>query len=75
MQSGDMADFISQVMTREGAWVVEPTRTHNDGFIDYFLSKIRHIPVRIRQPAGKSPYRFAERGASGRWFFVWVEDK
>jgi len=75
MQSGDMAEFIASVMTREGAWVVEPTRVHNDGFIDQLLSRVRHIPCRIYNPRGTSKFRFAERGANGRWFFVWVEDK
>jgi hypothetical protein len=75
MQQDSMADFMAQMLVREGAWIVEPSRYHNDSYLDGFLSRLRHIPARIRNPHGTSPYRFAERGASGRWFFVWVEDK
>jgi hypothetical protein len=75
VHDGDMAEFMARVLVREGAWIVEPSRYHNDSYIDNFLGRLRHIPSRIHRPPGQAPYRFAERGATGRWFFVWVEDK
>lgn len=70
----DMAAFMARVLVREGAWVVEPER-RDGGFVHDFLSRLRHVPARIYQPAGRNPYRFAERGAEGQWFFIWVPDK
>jgi hypothetical protein len=70
-----MAEFMARVLVREGAWVVEPSRYHNDSYISNFLDRLRIVPSRIHAPADKSRFRFAERGARGRWFFVWVEDK
>jgi hypothetical protein len=72
----DLADYMASILARnEGAWVIEPSRVHNDSYIEQFLQRLRHIPSRIHNPPGTSPFRFAERGATGRWFFVWVEDK
>jgi hypothetical protein len=75
VEDGDMAGFMARVLVREGAWVVEPSRYHNDSYISAFLDRLRVIPARIHRPPGKAPYRFAERGVRGRWFFVWVEDR
>lgn len=75
MDNDDMAGFMARVLVREGAWVVEPSRYHNDSYIRQFLDRLRHIPARITNPPGTSQYKFAERGVKGRWFFVWVEDK
>lgn len=71
----NMADFMARIMVKEGAWVIEPDRRHNDSYISHLLDRLRHVPARISHPFGTSRYRFAERNASGRWFFVWVEDK
>lgn len=70
----DMAEFMAQVLVREGCWVVEPTRAHNNDYVRNFLDRLRNIPVRIHNPPRTSPYRFAERGSNGSWFFVWVPD-
>jgi hypothetical protein len=71
-----LPDFLASVLARnEGAWIIEPARYHNDSYLDNFLHRLRTIPVRIRHPPGTPQYRFAERGARGRWFFVWIEDR
>jgi hypothetical protein len=75
MESGDMAEFMSRMLVREGAWIIEPTRGHNDSYLVGMLNRLRHVPSRISNPPGTSKFRFAERGAEGRWFFVWVEDR
>lgn len=75
MNSGDMAEFMTRMLVREGAWVIEPTRIRNDNYLSNFLARLRNVPARIHNPPGTSRYRFAERGAEGRWFFIWVEDK
>lgn len=70
----DMAAFMARVLVREGCWVIEPER-RDGGFVSEFLRRVRNVPARIYQPTGRNPYRFAERGAEGKWFLIWVEDK
>lgn len=74
MPTDDMAGYMARVLVREGAWVIEPER-RDGGFVERLLQGIRTVPARIHQPTGRNPYRFAERGAEGKWFFIWVEDK
>lgn len=75
MNRDTLAEFIASVLGREGAWVIEPKIGHGGLFFRDFLSNLRHMPVMIWNPVGTSKFRFAERGAEGRWLFVWVEDK
>jgi hypothetical protein len=71
----DMAEFVARILVREGCWVVEPTRQHNDSYLRNLFEKLRHIPVRIYNPPNTSLYKFAERGQDGSWFFVWVPEE
>lgn len=69
----NMPEFVASILVREGCWVIEPTKYHNDSYLRIFLGKLRNIPCKIRNPTGTSPYKFAERGQEdGNWFFVWV---
>lgn len=67
-----LADFVARILVHEGAWVIEPVNEHGDNLLSRFLDRIRFVPARISSPAGESRYAFAERGARGKWFFVWV---
>ena len=63
MDNDDMAGFMARVLVREGAWVVEPTRYHNDSYIGNFLGRLRHMPARIHHPPGKSQYQIRGTGS------------
>lgn len=70
-----IADFVASILVREGAWVVEVRPDAPvDGLPRGMLDELRRIPVRIRNPPSTNRYAFAERGAQGRWFFVWIPD-
>ena len=76
MEQDPLANFMTQVLVQEGAWVIEPDEYSPDyRYVRDFLDRLRTVRARIRNPRGTSAFRFAERGTRGRWFFVWVEDK
>lgn len=66
--------FMTELATKEGAWVIEPTNEalHRDNFLANLLSRLRNVPARISCPPGQRRDRFAERGERGRWLFVWI---
>lgn len=66
-----MVNFIREVIRKEGCWIVEP-QVRNDSYINNLLDRLRHVPSRIDNPPGTNQFRFAERGATGRWLFVWI---
>jgi hypothetical protein len=67
-----MVDFLRQVLRKEGVWIIEPSRYHNDSVVEHLVDRLRHVPCRIDNPPGTSQFTFAERSAKGRWLFVWV---
>lgn len=73
MDYDEMAQFMGRVMVREGAWVIEPLQ-HSDSIVESVLARLRLLPARIFAPTGRNRYAFAERGATGKWFFIWVPD-
>lgn len=66
-----MIDFIRAATVREGAWVIEP-RPAAFKFIEGLRNDLRRIPSTVHHPDGYPIHRFAERGARGKWLFVWI---
>ena len=75
MPDQELFNFLIPLAVKEGAWVIEPNRYHIDGALGDFLRSLRRVPSSVSAPGGERRDRFAERGETGRWLFIWVPDR
>lgn len=78
MSDARLFEFLAPLAVREGATVIRPL-PGAEGQVAHRMASVidalRHVPAEIRTPDPRhSQYPFAERGARGRWMFIWIPE-